>query len=284
MAGTATASAVEVPDYIGFVSHNNALPNPDRPYEMVSGTVHYLPDSLFSLYDLEFEPSNPAQLDFPDRNENGDFVFDSHYDINYRAVVSFGLEPPHPIVGIGNAHAVGRAPGSGWPIEPLVYQTELVSLNLFGLSPIPEAMIRESPTLSSTGVTVVEDICPLCLGPLPILRISSFFDVFSEVTLGGGDWSPASSAIRAVQYPTPTTPGDYNSNGVVDTPDYNLWRNNLGGEFSLPNDDSPGVDDYDYTRWRNNFGTTAGDGSHSIGGSRTGGAGAGRDCLLDGAR
>jgi len=260
LVGPVAASATEVPSYLGFISHYNALPNPDRPYEMISGTVNYLPGSLFSLYDLDFEPSNPAQLDFPDRNDEGYFEFDSQFDIAYRAVVSFGLEPPHPIMGIGQARAVGRAPIGNWPFEPLLYETELVSLDLFGLSAIPDPIIRESPTLRSAGITVVEDICPLCLGPLSTLRISSFFDVFTESKFGG-NWSPASEAIRVAQYPKPTIPGDYNSNGVVDASDYVVWRDHVGGDFSLPNDDSPGVDTYDYTRWRERFGDTMGEGS-----------------------
>jgi hypothetical protein len=159
---------------------------------------------------------------------------------------------------------VGRASGGEWPFEPLVYENELVALELFGLSPIPEAMFRESPTQRSSGVTVVEDLCPVCASPLSTLRISSFFDVFTEVTLSGGNWSPASEAIRAVQYPVPTMPGNYNSNGVVDSADYVVWRNNLGSGFSLPNDDSPGVDEYDYTRWRANFGAAAGTGGGQL--------------------
>ena len=76
---------------------------------MVSGTVNYLPGSTFSLYDLEFEASNPDQLDVPNRNSEGVWEFDSQYDVKYRAEVSFGLEPVHPISGFGRAHAVGRA-------------------------------------------------------------------------------------------------------------------------------------------------------------------------------
>src|SRR3989304_1960460 len=139
-AGASAASAVEVPDYVGFVSHRYSLPNPDRPYEMISGAVNYRPDSLFSLYDLEFRPSDAAQLDFPSRNAEGNFEFDSKFDITYRAVVSFGLEPAHPIRGTGQAHAVGRATGGQWPLEPLVYGTEVVGLALDGAGPRPEGM------------------------------------------------------------------------------------------------------------------------------------------------
>jgi hypothetical protein len=58
-------------------------------------------------------------------------------------------------------------------------------------------------------------------------------------------------------------PGDYNGNGVVDGPDYVLWRN--GGP--LQNEvDAPGtVNAADYTAWRARFGNTSGSGS--LGGS-----------------
>ena len=50
--------------------------------------------------------------------------------------------------------------------------------------------------------------------------------------------------------------GDYNENGVVDTADYVVWRNQLGNATALPNDDTPGVGNDDYTRWRASFGNT----------------------------
>jgi hypothetical protein len=53
-------------------------------------------------------------------------------------------------------------------------------------------------------------------------------------------------------------PGDYNGNFVVDAADYVVWRKNLGGGTSLPNDDTPGVGPDDYQHWRARFGNTAG--------------------------
>jgi hypothetical protein len=59
----------------------------------------------------------------------------------------------------------------------------------------------------------------------------------------------------------PGLAGDYNDNGVVDAADYTVWRNNLGGGTSLPNDDSPGVGQDDYDRWKTHFGETADSGA-----------------------
>lgn len=62
--------------------------------------------------------------------------------------------------------------------------------------------------------------------------------------------------------PPPPLNGDYNNNGVVDTADYTVWRNNLGSMTNLPNDTTPGsVIPADYGVWKSNFGATAGAGA-----------------------
>ena len=62
--------------------------------------------------------------------------------------------------------------------------------------------------------------------------------------------------------------GDYNQNGVVDAADYTVWRNNLGANIALPNEDpdqTPGwVTAEDYGVWKANFGQTQPLGSGSI--------------------
>ncbi len=59
-------------------------------------------------------------------------------------------------------------------------------------------MLRESPTLHSTGQTTVRS------DPRGY-RISSFFDVFLELSVDGGStWTPADNSVRLVMTPTPT--------------------------------------------------------------------------------
>ena len=49
--------------------------------------------------------------------------------------------------------------------------------------------------------------------------------------------------------------GDYNGDGAVNAADYTVWRDNLGGTATIPNDSTPGtVTPADYTVWRANFG------------------------------
>ena len=55
-------------------------------------------------------------------------------------------------------------------------------------------------------------------------------------------------------------PGDYNSNGEVDAPDYITWRDSFGSTLELAADGNGNgvVDAADYVLWRDNFGDTAG--------------------------
>ena len=205
--GVGWAVACAAADYPGggFQSIDQRLPNPDRPYEMTSGTVLFgqLP---FALYDLKFEPLNPEQLDIPQWTDEGAIEFDSEFDIKYSAMVSFGKGPVHEVSGPGRAHVVGKAP-VGEYFEPQVFQTELLRLDLYALSPIPEVYFRESPTLRSRGLTIREDLCPLCLGPASAApfsrwRIYSYSDVFGEFSLDGGHtWAPGERPFRVEQAP-----------------------------------------------------------------------------------
>ncbi|HEX2474539.1 MAG TPA: hypothetical protein VHK01_07335, partial [Lacipirellulaceae bacterium] len=183
------------------------LPNPDRPYVKTSGTVVY--DSP-AIARFEFWATNPSQLNMPSPVSGG-YSFDSTFDVAFEAQMSFALEPFHTVSGVGTARARGFAPGGSEPV--LVFDTELLTLDLVGTSPIRGSfMLRESPTLSSTGVTRVEGgcfsfICPAIAVVLP-MRISSYFDVFTEISTNGGvSWTPArdNEAMHVVQLPEPAS-------------------------------------------------------------------------------
>jgi hypothetical protein len=83
-----------------------------------------------------------------------------------------------------------------------VYGGEIPRLDLAGQAPgLPPFMIRESPTRKSEGLTRI--------GTSPNLsrpyNVSSFFDVFTELSLDGGQtWAPASEAAHMVLQPIPT--------------------------------------------------------------------------------
>lgn len=242
-----------------FVTRDTRLPNPDRPYVMTTGTVQFPPGYGFGLYDLEFQPTNPSQLDTLSRNKDGNWEFESVFDIAYEAQISFGLGPVHGVNGIGTAHMRGEALVAPTPMDgdTIILDTELLALNLFGLSSDPAFRFRESPTLRSNGVTILENACPACASILPTYRVSSYFDVYAEVSASGADpWAVGDKSFRIVQQSEPVVLGDYNENGIVDAADYVVWRKNLG-PGTLPNEAgiSPGVvDEVDHNYWQSRFG------------------------------
>lgn len=76
------------------------------------------------------------------------------------------------------------------------FQTEMLALDLSGGG----AMIRESPTMASLGQTTITD-----LGG-GLYRVESFFDVFTELSLDGGqNWLPATGPTHMVLTPEPGT-------------------------------------------------------------------------------
>jgi hypothetical protein len=211
-----------------------------------------------NLYDLDFQALDASQLDIPMLNHKGNWEFDSKYDIAYEAHLSFGLGPVHRVIGRGSAHIRGIAPGGA---EPRVFDTEVLALDLEGLSSRPgDFLFRESPTLRSVGITTVLDTCPPCARAFPIYRVSSFLDIFAEASADGGKtWVPGDKAIQVVQQAEPVVLGDYNQNGAVDTADYVLWRKRLG-TGALANEGGVSnnlVDQADYDFWRSRFGANA---------------------------
>jgi hypothetical protein len=71
------------------------------------------------------------------------------------------------------------------------FDTEILSLNLAGGSLPAGVMIRESPTLASTGTTKIKRVADASY------RISSFFDIFTEISLdGGATWTRSAAPSR----------------------------------------------------------------------------------------
>ncbi len=94
----------------------------------------------------------------------------------------------------------GLPPGVPWEVPPGImhvgttgqdatnFQTELLSLILTGGTMPPSVMIRESPTLASSGHTRITDMGG------GQFRIDSFFDVFTELSIDGGNsWVPSTN-------------------------------------------------------------------------------------------
>lgn len=98
------------------------------------------------------------------------------------------------------AHMVERITLAGTQGAVRTFDTELVTFELGGSTAPAGAMVRESPSLASTGRTT---ITTLSGGEY---RIETFYDVWLEISLdGGGTWDPADAAVR-MTLGLPTTP------------------------------------------------------------------------------
>jgi hypothetical protein len=144
-------------------------------------TVPLPPGGSVAMVDSFFDVF--AELQGP----GGPFAIDSFFDITYR------------VVGNGGGGGGGFAPDGTWPIE-------MLSMNLVGNHPtLGQVMIRESPTLPSQGQHALHPMPGTPAMPGGMLAIDSFFDVFTELSLDGGQtWVPADRAIpMTLTYITP---------------------------------------------------------------------------------
>jgi hypothetical protein len=77
-------------------------------------------------------------------------------------------------------------------------QTQILALDISGGQFPPNVDLRVSPTIPSTGTTTFD--------PLPGggFHINSFFDIFTELSLDGGQtWTPSTGSSRAMLTPLP---------------------------------------------------------------------------------
>ena len=80
------------------------------------------------------------------------------------------------------------------------FQTEMLALSLSALTSVGTVMIRESPTLPSLGMTTVS-----ALGGGQY-QIDSFFDVFTELSIDGGQsFIPSMGSTRVELVPEPSS-------------------------------------------------------------------------------
>ena len=134
-----------------------------------------------------------------DQNETFLSSLDALLEVKVNGV-SQGINPI-TTGGFTNTIVQNRYDTGGLEILTGTFQTEMLSLNLSGGSLPPGVMIRESPTLQSTGLTTITDIGG------GLYKIDSFFDVFTELSIDGGQtWMPSTSGPGHVTLvPEPTS-------------------------------------------------------------------------------
>jgi hypothetical protein len=184
------ASHVARADYI---SPDPRLPSPSHQstnqvaYATPGGPV--LMDSFFDIfYDLVAPP--------PPGGTQIDSFFDVFTEIDLTLPGGTAIrESPTRQSQIRSTNNSG-----GLPPGEVVFDTEMLQLDLSGGTLPPGVMIRESPTLQSTGQTRLTDIGG------GNYRIHSFFDVFTELSLDGGQqWFPSDGPLHLEGVPEPST-------------------------------------------------------------------------------
>ena len=174
-----------------FSSSSNLIPNPDGVYQSTNAVV-FAGDFPKDYNVLSFVASGGA----PPPIGNDPPVIGS---FNALTSVSFGDGSGGSGIAQGAVEVFNDTGSQGQTILGR-YPTEILQLNLSGGTFPPGWMLRESPTLASTGLTT---IAPQSDGTF---RINSFFDVFTELSLDGGQtWTPASGPIHLESVPEPAT-------------------------------------------------------------------------------
>jgi hypothetical protein len=175
----------------GVVTNNPNLPPLGVPY--------ITPNSLFATYggppflqivlsNMEFTPfaSNPPSYVGPDETDNFFADFNGQFRVNS------GFNQPFSSNGSATEIEYGKGPGN----VTGTFSTEMLAMNLIAGG--PGIMIRESPTLPSLGQTSITNVGG------GLYQIDSFFDVFTELSIDGGQvWYPSIGPSHIVLSPEP---------------------------------------------------------------------------------
>lgn len=131
--------------------------------------------------------SNPSGSD---EIENFTLTMTGNISVNSSPFQSFSGSGTSQTIALGK---FGNTTGT--------FNTEMLSLNISANTPFGPFLIRESPTLPSPGLSTVTDIGG------GLYQIDSFFDVFTELSIDGGQsWIPsASGAAHVDAVPEPHT-------------------------------------------------------------------------------
>ncbi|HDZ20429.1 hypothetical protein LCGC14_0161900 [marine sediment metagenome] len=125
------------------------------------------------------------------------FAVDSFFDITVE--MSYGGVSFDVFFDIPTTLSITN-PGGDSGEGPQTYQIELISMVLTGTFDDGTSFIlQESPSLASTGEHIIEFM------PDDNWQIDSFFDVYFELTVGGGPFEAASGPLHMTLVPEPAT-------------------------------------------------------------------------------
>jgi hypothetical protein len=170
----------------GSVASNDQVPRPGDVYTDVNSAFV---KSWSTSGDADDRPTEEVAFYFtplsgqsPTMTPSG-WVIDSVFNFTYSVDLRRGNDPFTTHTGTGTAHANGTALLG---VQPRVFEMEMLSFDISGVyDGVSPFQIRESPTIASTGQTIIES------RPGGQFRIDSFFDVFTEMSVDGGrTWFP----------------------------------------------------------------------------------------------
>jgi hypothetical protein len=156
---------------------------------------------LNNLQHLDFSSSTPPPLNngqMTTDNFNSTVIANASLFSGPNGTGAFLGTSPINQSGVPVSVSVFKASGpNGSPLG--TFNTEMLSLNLSTVTGFGPVMIRESPTLQSLGQTMIS---PDTGG---LFHIDSFFDVFTELSVNGGNtWIPQTGGPCHVDLvPTP---------------------------------------------------------------------------------
>lgn len=169
----------------GSIATGDEFPRAGDPY---TDTNHAFVKSWSTSGDADDRPTEEVAFYYSPLNGHSPTMTPTGWEIDstflfaYTMEMRRGNDPVSTVTGLGNSRIFGTAPLG----EPRVFDTEMLSFDLSntynGVSPF---MIRESPTRASTGQATITDM------GTGQYQIDSFFDVFTEMSVDGGQtWFP----------------------------------------------------------------------------------------------
>ncbi len=172
---------------------------PDHPSDLVNHFWGYVsPPGTYIMYANVLRLDSVFHYDFlshyppPAQGVTDIHSFGSSLELT-GAFNAGGTWVPFTMAGVPNTTTVRITGTMGLPGD---YSTEMLALNLTASTPFGPMMIRESPTLASTGHTTFTAVSGG-------YRIDSFFDIWTEISLDlGNTWIPSDS-FEHVYYACP---------------------------------------------------------------------------------
>lgn len=186
LTGCAMVLMLTAPTAHALIFPSDCLP-PNHKY-LERGPINFGPISLTNI--LHFGFVGPC-LSPP---QSGDPPLIESFQSTVRGLVNNSLAftaPAQVTVSVSFDQMIGNT---------RVFDTEMLQLDISGGTLPPGVVIQESPTLQSLGETRITDIGG------GLFAISSFFDVFTELSLDGGlNFIPADRPGHVVLVPEPGT-------------------------------------------------------------------------------